>query len=104
MRYQKKSLTGPYAKNLLCAECVNYVIGKFENFACETLFYPKDTQEPKVIEVENGVYSLKNKANYRKIDLFFISILWRASISSQTHQNKSILGTYQDYAKQAILN
>ncbi len=30
--------------------------------------------------------------------------MWRASISSQTHCNKSILGTYRDYAEEAILN
>lgn len=103
-RYPQKTHSGLYDPNILCAECDNNVIGKFDDFACKTLFYPKDTLEPAINEVEKGVYSLKNKADYRKIELFFISILWRASISSQTRCNISFLGTYQDYAKEAILN
>ena len=102
-RYPVKTSTGEYNSKILCAECDNGRFSFFENFACKTLFYPKGTQ-PTFIEVKRGVYSLKNKVDYRKIDLFFISILWKYSISSQADFNKSILGTYQDYAKQAILN
>jgi hypothetical protein len=103
--YPQKTQTGPYNSKILCAECDNSVINVYEDFASDTLFpRVEDSLLSPIIEMKKGVYSLKNKADYRKIDLFFISILCRESISSETLCNKSILGTYQDYAKQAILN
>lgn len=101
--YPKKAPIGTYDSNILCSDCDNK-IGKFDNVAYSILFNNFEIDSKASSEKILLGFCLENKDDYRNIDLFFLSILWKASISSQIHSNKSILGPYQDYAKEAILN
>ncbi len=44
------------------------------------------------------------KAEYRKLKLFFMSVLWRASISQQTFYKRISLGPFEDRLRGMILN
>lgn len=44
------------------------------------------------------------KAEYRRLKLFFMSVLWRASISQQTFYKRISLGPFEDRLRGMILN
>ncbi|MFC1818244.1 hypothetical protein ACFL0B_04000 [Thermodesulfobacteriota bacterium] len=99
--YPQKTQTGIYDNSILCAEC-DGIIGVWDNYAQQLLL--KDFTE------KQAVYSGGNKAaykiddfDYHKLKLFFISVLWRASISNHKFYNRVILGPYEEEARNMIL-
>lgn len=100
--YPKRTPIGIYDQNILCAGCDNH-IGVWDNYAQQLLL--------KEFSEENAVHHNGRKVAYRidsfdyeKLKLFFISLAWRASISSEPFYKRVKLGPHQDILKKLILN
>ena len=100
--YPKKTPIGIYDKNILCATCDNN-IGIWDNYAQHLLL--KDFSEENAILVNNRKVAYKIETfDYEKLKLFFISLIWRASISTHSFYKRIKLGQYQDVIKKMISN
>lgn len=101
-KYPEKSHTGIYDKNLVCEDCEK-LFSPLDNYGHSFLVanFPKD----KVFVDEDTVlaYVIEN-FDYHKLKLFFISILWRASASSNKHFYHINTGPFEDILKKMILN
>lgn len=81
----KYEQTGIYDGNILCANCDNVVIGRYEKYASQ-IIYSQNLNEETQIEcdeyLDNGtLYSVCKGIDYKKYRLFLLSILFRACIS-----------------------
>ncbi len=90
--------------NILCAECDNHIIGSFEKEGYRVL------KEEIYKHIENNkqnriLYHLKKADyDYKLLRNFFISILWRASISKLDDCQIVELGIYEDIALEILQN
>ncbi len=99
--YPKKSPIGIYDKSILCSECDN-LIGKWDNYAQQLLL--KDfTEDLAVLHGTDKVAYKIDSFNYHKLKLFFVSVLWRASISKHYFYKRIRLGPYQSIARKMII-
>jgi hypothetical protein len=106
-RIQRPS-SGVYESGLLCKECDNTIIGGYETYARNAL-YAKEGEYSDLPEctnfITNGVkYTRCKNLHYKEFKLFLLSILWRASISSQDVFNRVKLGPYEESIRQMIYN
>lgn len=88
---------GFYDKNILCGNCDN-ILGQYDNEAYKLLLNI-DTKKQKTLW--NGVkayHYTKDEFNYEKIRKFFISLIWRASISKSGFNGVVDLGKYENIA------
>ena len=96
-QYPKRSPIGVYDSTILCQSC-EPLFGDWDNYAQELL-----TEEPKdsVQILANGLlvgYEVK-EYRYDLLKLFFISVLWRASVSTHAFYEKIRLGPYEAEAR-----
>lgn len=100
--HPKKSPIGVYDTEILCRECED----KFESwddYGIRLLINELDTFKP-IKDGSEIVAYYQDKYDYEKLKLFFISILWRASVSTQSFYSKVHLGPWEEIAKEHILN
>ncbi len=80
----KKIYTGYFERNILCAECDNVIINKYENYFSTIL--DKLRNRKILVEEKNNMNNVRHieihDVEYTNTKLFFLSILWRASISN----------------------
>ena len=84
---------GGYDSNILCADCDNHILGEFDKEGYRILF--GDFSKYKYIQLhpQYKIYQLNNNEfDYGKLRKFFISILWRASISELEEWSNINLG------------
>lgn len=80
--------SGIYDKFILCEKCDNEIIGNYETYAAKELFKPTmhgfiEALKTKVSDFNGNITSVTmSRIEYKKAKLFFLSILWRSSISS----------------------
>ncbi len=101
VEYPKKSPVGIYDTSILCSKCDNF-IGNWDNYAQQLLL--KDFNED--LAVYDGSKKVAYKIDtfdYKKLKLFFLSVLWRASISSQPFYKRINLGPYECIIREMIL-
>lgn len=98
--YPKRMPIGVYDSTILCAECEK-LFGDWDNYAQDLLgVEPKDATQV----VENGqvvgyeIYEYR----YDLLKLFFISLLWRSSISTHRFYSRVALGSFEAIAKSFI--
>ena len=94
----KPCKTGTYDKNILCADCDGTIIKRFEDEAYRILLNDiYNFAEYKYNQ--NILYHLTEKDfDYMLFRKFFISVLWRASISKAEDFSNINLGPYEDIA------
>jgi hypothetical protein len=91
-----KGSSGEFEGNILCAECDNNILGKYETYAKKAMFsneLPID-QKIKVTNYHssnNVYYSHAENINYKLFKLFLLSLLWRIGISTRPLFNKITL-------------
>jgi len=79
---------GEYESDILCSDCDNVRLGKFETYAASTL-YGKNLPAENAPKVRNEINQNNIKSTYcsnieyKKFKLFLLSILWKASISAR---------------------
>jgi hypothetical protein len=107
--YVKRPSSGVYDRNLLCASCDNVVLGKYETYGHKALYaksLPPGTGPTKTrFRTNEGLVGdhVKN-IDYKNFKLFLLSILWRASISTQELFSEINLGVHEDKIRNMILN
>ena len=95
---------GAYDKNILCSDCDGKILGKFDKEGYRILFEEINKHSVKMF-IDNAIYYLTSKDyNYEYLRKFFISILWRASISSLPDFRDIHLGQYEQKAFEILQN
>ena len=100
--YPKKSPIGVYNKTILCYECEK----KFQiwdDYAQYILLQKVDKFIPRTYHDRLVGYEIKD-FDYLKLKLFFLSILWRASVSNYEFYALVDLGESEDVVKNLIKN
>lgn len=99
INYPKIPTDGYYDPNILCEICDNENLGRLDEYAAE--FFKTDFS--KFRRDHKGIfYYYDFPADCKTIKLFAISVLWRASISSNPFFSEVNLGPFEDRAKQLI--
>lgn len=95
--FSKDVQNGIKDSNILCKECDN-LLGEYDKYAKEILF----DKLPKHKKFENLEYHLlsipENDFDYKRLRKFFISLVWRASISNNKYTESINLGKYENIA------
>ena len=100
--YPKKSPIGVYDDQILCYSCEN-IFGNFDDYGFNILLRQEQLHEELIKDGKVVGYKIIN-VDYKKLKLFFISVLWRASISSQKFYSRVKLGSSEKKAKELIWN
>ena len=100
--YTKKSPTGVYDKTIVCSKCEN-IWQEWDNYA-QLILADKPLNGRVRYHNNKRICYIVNNYEYRKLKLFFISMVWRASVSSQPFFSKVSLGQFEDSAKKHIAN
>lgn len=100
--HAKKSPIGVYDSAILCQACEDK-FAAWDDYGTKTLINKIDTY-PLVTEDKNAIACRKEHYDYRKLKLFFISVLWRASVSTHDFYSGVKLGPWENIAKELILN
>jgi len=100
--------TGEYEGNILCRECDNEVIGRYENYSSCALYggrLPAD-ECPTFdnIHINDIQAILCRNFEYHKFKLFLLSILWRSSISNRDFFRNVDLGSNEENIRAMIIN
>tara|TARA_R110000796_G_scaffold251980_1_gene384687 strand:+ start:3615 stop:4370 length:756 start_codon:yes stop_codon:yes gene_type:complete len=100
--------SGSYEGGLLCKECDNEVIGKYETYASKLLngkLSKKEKIRCNFAKSIDGINLLElSDLNYSSLKLFLLSLLWRAHISSRDEYRDVALGPYADKIGKALLD
>lgn len=98
--YPERAPIGIYDRTILCAECEAH-FGDWDNYAQDIL-----GPEPKGATqiAENGKVGGYEISGYRYdlLKLFFVSLLWRSSISTHKFYSKVMLGPFEATAKSFV--
>jgi len=95
-----RSFIGDYDKEILCQAC-DGELGKYDNYAKKLLL----DQFDRFNELRKGdelVGWEVEECKHQELVLFFLSVLWRASISSRTNYNSIVLGPHECNIKEII--
>jgi hypothetical protein len=88
--FQPRRPKGLYEK-LLCPNCES-LFAKWDDFAIK--FFQKSEQWNRIC-IEKGAYFEVLNVDYKEIKLFFMSLLWRASVSRLTFYSQVTLGPFE---------
>jgi len=99
-KYPKKSHIGIYDENILCRKCEDR-FQIVDDYGCRVLLGDKNNLEEIVYEREVVGYKLSG-VDYSLLKRFFISVLWRASLSTHEYYAHVNLGPYENIAKDLI--
>jgi len=99
--HPKRSPIGVYDKEILCRECED----KFQcfDFYAATTLIDREGQKPITDRGKVAAYLLQG-IEYEQLKLFFVSLIWRASISKHRFYEKVDLGPLETTAKNIIWN
>jgi hypothetical protein len=96
--------SGIYDRSILCGECDNGVLGDWDDYGQKLLLispeltkYVSDSTG-KLIGYKIDIF------DYKQLKLFFMSILWRAAITSDQLFTQVKLGSWEEKLKKMILD
>lgn len=98
--HTKKAPLGVYDKTIVCSKCES-IWQKWDDYAQQLLADEPLNGQARYHNNEKIGYVVDN-FEYKKLKLFFISMVWRASVSSNQFFSKVSLGQFEDIAKQHI--
>lgn len=94
---------GVWDENILCSFCESK-ISQFDTEAYRVLFLERNKHK-KEINTKSCIYLYtKEEFNYEKLRKFFISLVWRASITHKKEFEEVFLGKYENIALKIIKN
>lgn len=100
--YTKKSQIGEYDKTIVCGNC-EAIWQEWDNYAQQLLAEEPLNGRARYYNNRKICYVVDNY-EYSKLKLFFISMAWRASVSSRKFFRRVSLGQFEDIAKQHTMN
>ena len=98
--YTKRSPIGVYDKTIVCGDCEG-IWGDWDSYAQEFLGNFPLGGQPLYADGQKIGYRI-DSYDYRKLKLFFVALLWRASASEQSFFSRIALGPFEEQAKQMI--
>jgi len=96
--YPQRSQTGIYDSNIVTKEG-EAILQLLDDYACDLLI--KNVSSAKPI-FDNEALQIDNY-DYHKLKLFFLSVLWRASVSQNQFFKKVSLGIHEEIIRKALL-
>jgi hypothetical protein len=98
--YPKKSPIGVYDKTILCRECED----KFQTMDdyAQDFLLKKENEHEEIIHKGKVIGYKAHGIDTNLLRLFFIGVLWRASISNHDYYKKVNLGPYEQIAKDLV--
>lgn len=101
--FTKRRPRGIYDRTVVCRDCES-IWEEWDNYAQQLLaIQPRDAQVRYDSNGQQIAYVI-NKYDYKKLKLFFISMIWRASVSSHPFFKRVSLGSFEEVAKTMICN
>lgn len=98
--YPKKAPIGVYDKSILCKDC-DQIFAPWDDHAQQVMLHEFSNALP--IEVGQTRFGWRiDRFDYSQLKLFFISLLWRASVSMHDFYRKVSLGRFEDELKDII--
>lgn len=101
-QFPKKSPVGVYDSTILCRNCEDQ-FGDWDNYA-QQLLQDEPLNGKKIFSGLRIIGYEVPTFDYTRLKLFFISLLWRASVSSHSFYGSISLGPYERKAKSMIEN
>lgn len=87
-------------ESLLCLNCDQNIIGKYEDYAAKII----NGDGKKYFNVEKTFYGIKLiNINYNLFKLFQLSLIWRASISTNPDLSPISLGPHEDTIRKMLI-
>ena len=93
--------TSHYESDLLCRECDGVILFQLENNFKQNLLIPVK-EHSKTLSPPLGIEQFEVQVEYQKIKLFFLSLLWRFSISNDPTYRAIDLGPHQEEIRRMI--
>lgn len=94
---------GGYDSNILCTDCDNHILGEFDKEGYRILFGDFSKYKCMQVHPQYKIYQIDNtNFDYAKLRKFFISILWRASVSKLEEWSNINLGGYEKKAYEIL--
>lgn len=101
-KYSKRMPIGVYDPSILCSEC-DQKMAPWDDCAQEILLQQFSAAR-NVVQQGQIVARRVENFDYRKFKLFFISLLWRASVSQEAFYKRIYVGPFEDQLRTMILN
>jgi hypothetical protein len=98
--YPKRMPIGIYDPDILCNDC-EMQFGDWDGYAQELLGEELKDSSPMAVDGKIVAHEIR-EYNYRLLKLFFISLLWRASVSGHPFYSRISVGHYEQLAKSLI--
>lgn len=100
--YPKRMPVGPYDPSILCGDC-DRKMGLWDRYAQKLLL--NRFSEASVLQLGQQKVGWRiEHFDYPRLKLFFVSLLWRASISQHTFYKRISVGPFEDRLRTMILN
>ncbi|TIH17177.1 hypothetical protein D0S45_08435 [Marinifilum sp. JC120] len=98
--HKRRSPKGVYDKTIVCSECERK-FDKYDNYASS--FFLEEKYEKKEFSNVTGLQALQiDNFNYGLLKLFGLSLLWRASVSTQPLFKRVSIGVHEKRVKEMI--
>lgn len=103
-RYERPS-TGEYDQNVLCVDCDSKILGnRYDDYAAKVFGQRDFVQIKQGGNIDDILTIDVCNIDYTKFKLFFLSILWRASISKRKLFGAVRLGPYEEVIREMLYN
>jgi hypothetical protein len=100
----KQFQSGIYDPSILCGECDGDLIGAWDNYG-QTLLVSLSSSENYLVDNVGKTAAYKiDTFDYKQLKLFFLSILWRAAITSDQFFAQINLGSWEEKLRNMILS
>jgi len=99
----KHLASGIYDNGLLCSDCYNRIIGSLETYANKILFTEVGKLKITKININGKDYKRLEDLDYRKFKLFWLSILFRCSITKKSGFNEVSLGPHEEEIRRMLI-
>lgn len=98
--YPKKSPIGVWDQNLVCEICESTTFTPLDDYAI-TFFRDMDEKHDQFL-IDGNLAGFYAAPNYAKLKLFFLSLLWRSSVSKHDYYADVNIGSHEDKIKKML--
>ena len=100
--FPRRMQVGTYDSTILCSQC-DGKMAPWDDYGQQVLI--RRFSDAVKISLQGKTVAWRiEKFDYRRLKLFFMSVLWRASVSKQTFYKRISLGPFEDRLRAMILN
>lgn len=100
--HPRKLWIGSYDKNILCEGCEK-VFQKYDDYACKILLSNTGNNSEHILDSNEKKVACKLKnVDCKKLKLFFLSVLWRASVSKRKEFKRVEIGPFENNLRDMI--